>query len=127
MWIKLTEQKVSLLVVEAEDSERLPAGSELAVGHVVSGMNQFDESSLPTSSQNAAELSCCLSSAGHLHRGPGQGEELLTVGGTANVRSSLLHQHFTGNLKIRTLSVDINRSDTHKTVNLKATANKYVK
>lgn len=107
-------------MVEAEDSERLPAGSELAVGHVVSGMNQFDESSLPTSSQNAAELSCCRSSAGHLHRGPGQGEELLTVGGTANVRSSLLHQYFTGYLKIRTLSVNVNRSDTHKNCKFKS-------
>lgn len=53
----LTEEEVSLTVVEAQDGQRLAAGSELPVGHVVPGVDQFDQSSLPTSRQNAAVLS----------------------------------------------------------------------
>lgn len=53
----LTEEEVPLVVVEAEDRERLAARSELPVGHIVSGVDQFDQSSFPTSSQNTAVLS----------------------------------------------------------------------
>lgn len=73
----LTEEQVSLLVVEAEDRQRLSAGFELPVGHVVSGMDQFDHTSLPTSCKNAAVLSGGFVSSEHQHRGPGQREELL--------------------------------------------------
>lgn len=65
------------MVVEAEDRQRLAAGPELPVGHVVSGVDQFDQSPLPTSRQNAAVLSRGPASSGHQHSGPGEGEELL--------------------------------------------------
>lgn len=55
--LTLTEQEVSLLVAEAEDGQRLATGSELPVGHVVPGMDQFDQSSLPAGCQDAAVLS----------------------------------------------------------------------
>lgn len=64
------------MVVEAEDRERLAARSELPVGHVVSGVDEFDQSPFPTSSQNTAVLSRSFTS-GHQHCGPGQREELL--------------------------------------------------
>lgn len=54
---RLTEEEVSLLVVEAQDRQRLAAGPELPVGHVVPGVDQFDQAFLPTSCQNAAVLS----------------------------------------------------------------------
>lgn len=65
------------MVVEAEDRQGFAAGSELPVGHVVSRVDQFDQSSLSTSCQNAAMLSRGPSSPGHQHCGPGQREELL--------------------------------------------------
>lgn len=68
------------MVVEAQDGQRLAAGSELPVGHIVSGMDQFDQSSLPSSCQDAAVLSRGPASSGHQHRGPGQREELLSWG-----------------------------------------------
>lgn len=78
MRTRLTEEEVALLVVEAEDRQRLAAGSELAVGHVVPGVDQFDHTPLAASCQDAAGLSCRrLVSSGHQHSGPGQGEELL--------------------------------------------------
>lgn len=55
--VKLTEKKVFLLLVEAENRKSFAAGSELAVGHVVSGMDEFYDSSLPSGSQNGAGLS----------------------------------------------------------------------
>lgn len=106
------------MVAEAERRQRLAAGSELPVGHVVPGVDQFDQSSLPTSCQNAAVLSRGPASPGHQHRGPGQGEELLSRGSRykqlqtnklklgceysvssihtqhfPNIRSSRLHHH----------------------------------
>lgn len=88
----LTEEEVCLLVAEAEDGQRLAARSELPVGHVVSGMDQFDQASLPAGCQDAAVLSRGLSPPGHQHGGPGQGEELLRRGTTLNA-SGFLHQH----------------------------------
>ena len=73
----LTEEEVSLLVVEAQHGQRLAAGSELPVGHVVPGVDQFDQSSLSTGRQDAAVLRRGPASPGHQHRGPGQREELL--------------------------------------------------
>lgn len=83
---ELTEEEVSLVVVEAEDGQRLAAGSKFPVGHVVSGVDQFDQSSLPAGCQNAAVLSRGAASPGHQHRGPGQGEELLLRGTTNTSR-----------------------------------------
>lgn len=65
------------MMVEAEDGQRLAAGSELPVGHVVSGMDQFDQSSLPTGCQDAAVLSRGAAPPGHQHGGPGEREKLL--------------------------------------------------
>lgn len=66
------------MVVEADNGQRLAAGPELPVGHVVSGVDQFDQSSLPTSCQDAAVLSRGATAPGHQHCGPGQGEEILS-------------------------------------------------
>lgn len=78
MRTRLTEEEVALLVVEAEDRQHLAAGSELAVGHVVPRVDQFDHTPPPASCQDAAGLSRRrLVSSGHQHGGPGQGEELL--------------------------------------------------
>lgn len=74
---RLTEEEVPLLLVEADDGHRLAAGSELPVGHVVSGVDQLDQPPLSTSCQDAAALGRGLASIGHQHCGPGQGEELL--------------------------------------------------
>lgn len=72
-------------MVKAENGQRLPAGSELAVRHVVPGVDQFDESSLPAGGKNAAGLRWSAASSGHQHGGPGQGEELLSGGATTSM------------------------------------------
>lgn len=82
---RLTEEEVSLLLVEADHGQRPAAGSELPVGHVVSGVDQLDQPSLPTGCQDAAALGRGFASTGHQHGGPGQGEELL-VTRTSNMK-----------------------------------------